>query len=302
LKQISKGHILNMGAAEYAITEKNVWKTLSHRPSPFIIRLFKTFQDTQFVYYAMEVAEMEFREYLDEKKKISNPDDARFFAGNLILALEHMHGLGIIYRDMKPENTLINDKGFLKLCDFSFGKAIGETGTCATFCGTPEYLAPEVVKFQYPWEEDIDYGYAIDWWACGVCIYEMICGRTPWYHPKRNDNTDTFERIMKHHENIQYPSKYFSSDCKDFLRSFIRRDPEKRWSHRTTALLRQHRWFKDANFDWEALEAQKMRPPFVPPKRRLKPFKISQVMNGSIYAKMSREEQEIFTGFENFDE
>ena len=144
---------------------------------PNIISLFATFSDEQHVYLLMELALGGELFALIEEMGALDERDARFYAASVTLALEHLHGVGFIFRDMKPENLLLNSGGHLKLCDLGLAKA---TERAWTLVGTPQYLAPEVLRGEGATR-------AVDWWGLGILVYEMLCGGAciatlPWRH------------------------------------------------------------------------------------------------------------------------
>jgi protein kinase X len=144
------------------------------------------------------------------------PDTAVFYAAQIVLALEHLHSQGIVYRDIKPENILIDERGYLKLIDMGLAKVISER--TATICGTPQYLAPEVFG-------DSGYDYSVDWWSFGVLLYEMLCGFLPI---NDNDQMALFGKIQSPDHKIQYPSG-IDKGAKSLIKHLLVRDPRNRY-------------------------------------------------------------------------
>merc|ERR1711991_1010226 len=176
-------------------------------------------------------------------------DVAKFYHAELVLAFEYMHTKDIIYRDLKPENLLLDDKGHIKITDFGFAKKVPER--TFTLCGTPEYLAPEVIQSK-------GHGKAVDWWALGILIFEMLAGYPPFF----DDNPfGIYEKILG--GKIQFPS-HFESTAKDLIRLLLNADLTKRIGclKNGPADIRKHKWFR--GMDWSSLRQKKIPPPILP--------------------------------------
>ncbi|CDQ96412.1 unnamed protein product [Oncorhynchus mykiss] len=150
------------------------------------------------------------------RERVFSEDRTRFYGAEIVSALDYLHSAKIVYRDLKLENLMLDKDGHVKITDFGLCKeGITDAATMKTFCGTPEYLAPEVL-------EDNDYGRAVDWWGLGVVMYEMMCGRLPFYN---QDHEKLFELILM--EDIKFP-RTLSSDAKSLLSGLLIKDPNKR--------------------------------------------------------------------------
>ena len=169
-----------------------------------------------------------------------------------MLAIQSLHQKDIVYRDLKPENLLLDGKGFLKITDFGFAKII--TDRTWTLCGTPEYLAPEIIQSK-------GHGKGVDWWALGVLIYEMLAGYPPFYD---ENPFGIYQKILS--GRIEFP-RHFDFHAKDIVRKLLAADRTKRLGNLKNGAedIKKHKWFK--GFDWNALINLAMTPPIVPELR-----------------------------------
>uniref|UniRef100_A0A2A4J5D2 Protein kinase domain-containing protein n=1 Tax=Heliothis virescens TaxID=7102 RepID=A0A2A4J5D2_HELVI len=176
-------------------------------------------------------------------------DSGKFYAAQVVLALEYLHHCGVVHRDIKPENILIGTTGYILLADFGFSKII-KTRTW-TICGTPEYLAPEIITSK-------GYSFAVDWWSLGVLIFEMCTGYPPFYSA---DPITLYEKVLTGHFKI--PAN-MSSSCKYLVKHLLEVDPTKRMGALKAGVfdIKSDFWFVDIN--WNMILHQKVAPPFVP--------------------------------------
>lgn len=250
LKVISKGIYKKEGIVKTLIMEKTC---LSLLDSPFIIRLFSTMKTKQCCYFLLEfVNGGEFYELLSLHTYFSDAF-AQFYASNVVLAFEHMHAQGIVYRDLKPENLMLATNGYVKVIDLGFAKKIGTEKTF-TYCGTPDYLAPEII-------EELGHSYAVDWWTLGVLIYEMLIGRGPF-------RADTNEKIFKKATSgkVKFP-RQLTLHADGIIRAFLKQNPNDRLGVENNtdygvSLIKEHEWFQ--NIDWAEIRAQRTKAPHVP--------------------------------------
>lgn len=176
---------------------------------------------------------------------------ARFYAAQVVLGLDYIHKMGLIYRDLKPENIMLDYKGFIKITDFGFCKPIKDR--TYTLCGTPEYIAPEIIMGK-------GYGVSIDWWSFGILIFELSAGYSP-FSTGNPDQMEMMERICKGKYSM---SSVLHVDLKDLVKNILQVDLSKRFGNLKNGVedIKTHAWFKPIN--WSGLLQQTVKPPFVP--------------------------------------
>jgi cGMP-dependent protein kinase len=258
VKVMSKVALAAKGQADNIVLEKNMLKITNH---PFIMKLIATSQDAMQIYMFTEVCMGgELFSYLHESKTRQTDSipssEAIFFAACVLEALEHMHSRGIVYRDLKPENVLLDQDGYCKLVDFGFARRLDTR--LFTICGTMEYLAPEVLLRK-------GYGKGCDYWGLGILIFEMVVGDTPW--ADKRDELQQAEAICKGFSAHDIPKFIRDSKCKDIMRALCNKDPAKRLGCMKNGAgdVKNHPWF--ASMDWGALLSKDIRAPWVPPMR-----------------------------------
>jgi serine/threonine protein kinase len=247
LKAVNKLQIVQTKQQGHMISEKRVMEQLNH---PFLVKLYTTFQDRDRIYFLLEPSlGGELFSVLRVRSLFDEPT-SRFCAATIVLAFEYLHSKDIIYRDLKPENVLYDSRGYLKITDFGFAKYIGKELTW-TLCGTPDYLAPEIVQGK-------GHGKAVDWWTLGIFIFEMLASYPPFFD---EDPMQTYNKIMK--GVVAYPS-HFSKEAVDLLHGFLHPKPTQRLgaTKGEAANIQSHSWF--AGFDWAAMLAMRLQPPIVP--------------------------------------
>lgn len=247
LKAVSKAQIVQTGQQGHIMSEKRVMAVMKH---PFLVRLFATYNSRDRLYFLLEPSLGGELFSVLREKTLFDEDTARFYAGSVVLAFEYMHSKNIIYRDLKPENLLIDERGYLKVTDFGFAKDISG-GRTWTLCGTPDYLAPEIVAGK-------GHGKGVDWWTLGVFIYEMLASYPPFYD---EDPMKTYAKIM--HGSITFPS-HFSKEAISVVKKLLHHKPTKRLGvvKGGAKLIKKHPWFK--GFDWDSLINKRLKPSIVP--------------------------------------
>ncbi|XP_042633321.1 RAC-alpha serine/threonine-protein kinase isoform X2 [Cyprinus carpio] len=187
------------------------------------------------------------------RDRVFSEERAQFYGAEIVSALDYLHSeKNVVYRDLKLENLMLDKDGHIKITDFGLCKeGITEGATMKTFCGTPEYLAPEVL-------EDNDYGRAVDWWGLGVVMYEMVCGRLPFYN---QDHEKLFELILM--DEIRFP-RTLGPEAKSLLSGLLQKDPKRRLGGGPDDAkeIMQHKFF--AGTEWQDVYEKKLVPPFKP--------------------------------------
>lgn len=249
IKILKKDVIIQKDEVAHTLTENRVLRTTNH---PFLISLKYSFQTADRLCFVMEYVNGGELFFHLSRERFFSEDRTRFYGAEIISALGYLHGQGIIYRDLKLENLLLDKDGHIKIADFGLCKEDITYGrTTKTFCGTPEYLAPEVL-------EDNDYGRAVDWWGVGVVMYEMVCGRLPFYN---RDHDTLFLLILT--EEVKFP-RNISSDARLLLGGLLAKNPTKRLGGgvEDAREIMAHPFFSSIN--WNDLAQKKIPPPFKP--------------------------------------
>lgn len=256
IKVLKKDVIIQDDDVECTKTEKRVLQIAGEHP--FLTNLVCCFQNENNLFFVMEYVNGGDLMFQIQRARRFPEDQARFYAAEISSALTFLHLKGIIYRDLKLDNVLLDRDGHVKLADFGMCKeGIAGGQLTSTFCGTPDYIAPEILK-------ECDYGASVDWWALGVLMYEMMVGQPPF---EADNEEDLFEAILN--ENILFPDKgsdkgWLSQEAVSILDSFLTRPPHKRLGCSATGWkdIKSHPFFKKV--DWEKLEARQVKPPFKP--------------------------------------
>uniref|UniRef100_A0A6Q2XR62 Serine/threonine-protein kinase Sgk1 n=1 Tax=Esox lucius TaxID=8010 RepID=A0A6Q2XR62_ESOLU len=249
IKVLQKRIILNRREQKHIMAERNVLlKNVKH---PFLVGLHYSFQTTDKLYFVLDfVNGGELFFHLQKERTFPEPR-AKFYIAEMASALGYLHSLNIVYRDLKPENILLDFEGHIVLTDFGLCKeGISQTETTSTFCGTPEYLAPEVLKKQ-------PYDNTVDWWCLGSVLYEMLFGLPPFYS---RDTHEMYNNIL--HKPLVMRSGA-SSTAWSLLLALLEKDGTRRLGSRDDFNeIKAHTFFTTIN--WDDLEQRKVQPPFTP--------------------------------------
>eukprot|EP00440_Ansanella_granifera_P068875 gb/GFBE01074719.1/.p1 GENE.gb/GFBE01074719.1/~~gb/GFBE01074719.1/.p1 ORF type:complete len:1134 (+),score=302.11 gb/GFBE01074719.1/:1-3402(+) len=253
LKAMSKGYCVQSDTTAMVLQEKNMHMLLD---SPFVVRLYTTYKDDKFLYFLLEAAtggEL-FEVYQVQDDFFGSAAHARFYAAGVALGLRHMHSKKVIYRDLKLENILLNEKGYPLLSDMGLAKLVlGKTYTC---CGTADYMAPEILR-------RTGHGRAVDWWALGIIIHIMMTGVSPF---DAAEPAQIYRNIVRGLRKEHFPDS-MGADLVDVVKGLCRKKPEERLPMGPKALqhLFQAPWFQ--SLDLAALEQLSLPAPWLPPAK-----------------------------------
>ncbi|CAO2604449.1 Protein kinase C epsilon type [Lemmus lemmus] len=252
VKVLKKDVILQDDDVDCTMTEKRILALA--RKHPYLTQLYCCFQTKDRLFFVMEYVnggDLMFQ--IQRSRKFDEPR-SRFYAAEVTSALMFLHQHGVIYRDLKLDNILLDAEGHCKLADFGMCKeGILNGVTTTTFCGTPDYIAPEILQ-------ELEYGPSVDWWALGVLMYEMMAGQPPF---EADNEDDLFESIL--HDDVLYPV-WLSKEAVSILKAFMTKNPHKRLgcvaAQNGEDAIKKHPFFKE--IDWVLLEQKKIKPPFKP--------------------------------------
>ena len=246
LKVLAKVNIVKLKQVSHIQSERSILTKVDH---PFVVNMVASFQDSKNCYMLMEyVVGGEIFSYLRRAGQFS-ADVARFYISTIVLALEYLHNQKVVYRDLKPENLLLDSNGYTKIADFGFAKEVQDRTW--TLCGTPEYLAPEIIQCS-------GHGSAVDWWSLGILLYEMLAGYPPFYDP---NPIVIYEKILA--GRLVFPEG-IDSLSRDLISSLLTADRSRRLGNLRGGAsdVKRHPWFHGV--DWKALQEGRIPPPIVP--------------------------------------
>ncbi|XP_058462263.1 atypical protein kinase C isoform X1 [Malaya genurostris] len=260
MKVIKKALVTDDEDIDWVQTEKHVFETASNHP--FLVGLHSCFQTPSRLFFVIEFVRGGDLMFHMQRQRRLPEEHARFYAAEISLALNFLHEKGIIYRDLKLDNVLLDHEGHIKLTDYGMCKeGIRPGDSTSTFCGTPNYIAPEILRGE-------DYGFSVDWWALGVLLYEMLAGRSPFdiagasENPDQNTEDYLFQVILE--RTIRIP-RSLSVKAASVLRGFLNKNPADRLGcNRESAFMDivNHPFFK--SIDWELLAQKEVTPPYIP--------------------------------------
>ncbi|CCC70630.1 hypothetical protein NCAS_0F01460 [Naumovozyma castellii] len=248
LKAIRKSYIVSKSEVTHTLAERTV---LARVNCPFIVPLKFSFQSPEKLYLVLACINGGELFYHLQKEGRFELSRARFYTAELLCALETLHNLDVIYRDLKPENILLDYQGHIALCDFGLCKLnMKDQDKTDTFCGTPEYLAPELLLNQ-------GYSKVVDWWTLGILLYEMLTGLPPYYD---EDVPKMYRKILQ--DPLRFPEG-FDRDAKDLLIGLLSRDPDRRLGCNGAHEIKNHPFF--SQLSWKRLWNKGYIPPYKPP-------------------------------------
>uniref|UniRef100_UPI00358FD57A protein kinase C iota type-like n=1 Tax=Myxine glutinosa TaxID=7769 RepID=UPI00358FD57A len=260
MKVIKKELVIDDEDIDWVQTEKHVFEQASNHP--FLVGLHSCFQTESRLFFVIEyVNGGDLMFHMQRQRKLPE-EHARFYSAEISLALNFLHERGIIYRDLKLDNVLLDSDGHIKLTDYGMCKESLRPGdTTSTFCGTPNYIAPEILRGE-------DYGLSVDWWALGVLMFEMMMGRSPFDivgvadNPDQNTEDYLFQVILE--KKIRIP-RSLSVKAANILKGFLNKDPRERLGcHPQTGFadIQSHAFFR--SIEWDLLDQKQVIPPFKP--------------------------------------
>jgi len=249
MKGLSKGYIVKTGMQDSVMNEKNI---LIMTNSEFIIKLHETYNGAQSLYFLLEPAlGGELYATYNRKGFHGSESHAKYYSAGTCLAFEHLHERRIIYRDLKPENLLLTERGHIKLTDMGLAKFV--IGKTYTTCGTPDYFAPELIA-------SVGHTSAVDWWTLGVLIFELMAGNPPFEsaYPMQ-----IYAKVTKGIGKVTFPPKC-QGTVGTLIRALLKNEPSERLPMRPGGVqnLKTHPWFE--GFNWEDMKANKLPAPYKP--------------------------------------
>ncbi|KAL0237793.1 hypothetical protein GEMRC1_012267 [Eukaryota sp. GEM-RC1] len=246
IKSMKKSHLVKLKQLSHVLNEKRILTSIHH---PFIVNCLGTYQDPYLIHVVMEfVNGGELFLYLRKQKRFPL-ETSKFYAAQLVLALDHLHKHGICYRDLKPENLLLDSQGYLKICDFGFMKIVNDRTW--TLCGTPEYLAPEIILHK-------GHNHSVDWWALGILIYEMLAGYPPY---TGKTPYAIYESILSN--KLSFP-RHVDPVTRDLIKRLLTQDKSRRLGNLRNGVrdIMNHKFFR--GIDWNAVITKTIPAPILP--------------------------------------
>uniref|UniRef100_A0A672FPD9 cGMP-dependent protein kinase n=1 Tax=Salarias fasciatus TaxID=181472 RepID=A0A672FPD9_SALFA len=250
MKILKKRHIVDTRQQEHIRSEKHI---MTDAHCDFIVRLYRTFKDSKYLYMLMEAClGGELWTLLRDRGSFED-STTRFYTGCVVEAFAYLHAKGIIYRDLKPENLILDSRGYAKLVDFGFAKKIGCCKKTWTFCGTPEYVAPEIILNK-------GHDVSADYWSLGILMYELLTGSPPFSGP---DPMKTYNVILRGIDMIEFPKK-ITKNAANLIKKLCRDNPSERLGNLKNGVkdIQKHKWFE--GFNWEGLKKGTLTPPINP--------------------------------------
>lgn len=246
IKMLKKAEVVRLQQVEHMMSEKSILAVLDH---PFVVQLGGTFQDRKYLYMCLEyIVGGEFFTHLRKAGRFDN-NTAKFYAAQVAMIFDYLHRQDIIYRDLKPENLLLDAQGYIKITDFGFAKRVAFK--TYTLCGTPEYIAPEVLLNK-------GHGKGVDWWTLGILIFEMLCGQPPFVD---DDPMGIYQQILA--GKLSFP-RFFDRNVKNLVKKLLTADLTKRYGCLKNGAedIKKHKWL--SSIDYNALYSRTLTAPITP--------------------------------------
>ncbi|XP_060950841.1 cGMP-dependent protein kinase 1-like [Limanda limanda] len=250
MKILKKRHIVDTRQQEHIRSEKDI---MTEAHCDFIVRLYRTFKDSKYLYMLLETClGGELWTILRDRGSFED-STTRFYTACVVEAFAYLHIKGIIYRDLKPENLILDSRGYAKLVDFGFAKKIGFCKKTWTFCGTPEYVAPEIILNK-------GHDVSADYWSLGILMFELLTGSPPFSGP---DPMKTYNIILRGIDMIEFPKKV-TKNAASLIKKLCRDNPSERLGNLKNGVkdIQKHKWFE--GFNWEGLKKGTLTPPITP--------------------------------------
>ncbi|CBY06693.1 unnamed protein product [Oikopleura dioica] len=251
LKVMRKEHIVETSQEKHIFNERDILFTIDTK---WVVKLYRTFRDRSFIYMLIEPC-LGGELWTVLRNKGSFPEKwARFYTACCVEGLAYLHSKHIIYRDLKPENLVLDSRGFPKLCDFGFAKKIKPGHKAWTFCGTPEYVPPEIILNK-------GHDFSADFYALGIFIFELLTGNPPY---NSADAMKVYRMALKGLESFPFPVDKISRSASQIIRLLAKEFPSERLGNGRNGIqdIKRNKWF--TGFDWESLSSQTMDPPYIP--------------------------------------
>lgn len=243
IKSIRKSKLIEQKRIKTVLNERNIMLKAAH---PFIVHLMFAFQSPSKFYLGLEyVPGGELFAHI-KRDGFLQEEEYKLVIAQVALALHHLHNIGIVYRDMKPENILIDKDGYIKLTDFGLAKDLSVDDCTSTFCGTPDYIAPEVIR-------GLNYDQSVDWWALGILAYELMFHHPPFHS---DNKLKTYRKILE--KSVKFPEHATETD-KSFILGLLNKDPKERFGFDE---VEKHPFF--ANYNFDDILNKRIKPVFVP--------------------------------------
>lgn len=247
MKILRKEMVIKRNQVEHTQAERSILQQLQH---PFLMTLRYAFQSSAKLYLVLDFYQGGELFFHLKKQRRFTERCAKIYVGEIGLAMGYLHSMGVIYRDLKPENILLDPQGHVCLTDFGLAKEVPEGELTASFCGTPEYLAPEIVG-------GLGHDKAVDWWSLGILLYELTVGIPPFYSQNINE---MYNKIQ--HGILRFPP-FLTDECKSFIVGLLCRDPARRLgSTNDMEDIKAHPFYADIN--WDSMMAKEVMPGYTP--------------------------------------